>query len=124
VIVCTPQEVALLDARKALSMLKTVKIPCLGIIENMSYFVDPVTGNRSDIFGHGGAERWAAEAGIPFLGAVPLDMTIRQHGDLGNVRDNFLETSPSRAALMDLADRLLAQIDETQSPSGPVIEIV
>jgi ATP-binding protein involved in chromosome partitioning len=124
VIVCTPQEVALLDARKALSMLKTVKIPCLGIIENMSYFIDPVTGNRSDIFGHGGAEKWSADAGIPFLGAVPLDMSIRQHGDAGNVRENFQQNAPSRSSLLAVADQLLAQLQSSQSPAGPVIEVI
>ncbi len=114
----------MLDARKALSMLKTVKIPCLGIIENMSYFIDPVTGNRSDIFGHGGAEKWSADAGIPFLGAVPLDMSIRQHGDTGNVRENFQQNAPSRSSLLAVADQLLAQLQSSQSPAGPVIEVI
>jgi ATP-binding protein involved in chromosome partitioning len=124
VIVCTPQEVALLDARKALSMLRTVKIPCLGIIENMSYFIDPVTGNRSDIFGHGGAERWAADAGVPFLGGIPLDMSIRQHGDQGNVRDNFRAGASSRDSLLQVAEQLLLQLADREQAAGPTIEIV
>jgi ATP-binding protein involved in chromosome partitioning len=124
VIVCTPQEVALLDARKALAMLNTVKIPCLGVVENMSYFVDPRTGSRTDIFGHGGAQRWSEQAGVPFLGAVPLDIDLRIHGDNGQVRQNFAEDCPSRGALLAIADRLLAQLPQRSALAGPAIEVV
>ena len=124
VIVCTPQEVALLDARKALTMLGTVKIPCLGIIENMSYFIDPKSGNRTDIFGHGGAEEWSRQVGVPFLGAVPLDMSIRINGDAGHVRDNFKPTSPTREILLAIADKLLGQLAEEDAPAVPTIEVV
>jgi ATP-binding protein involved in chromosome partitioning len=124
VIVCTPQEVALLDARKALTMLGAVKIPCLGIIENMSYFIDPKSGNRTDIFGHGGAEEWARQAGVPFLGAVPLDMSIRINGDAGHVRDNFKPGSSSREILLGLADKLVAQVSANAAPPLPTIEIM
>lgn len=123
VIVCTPQEVALLDARKALSMLGTVKIPCLGVVENMSYFVDPVTGNRTEIFGHGGAEDWASQAGVPFLGAVPLDVSIRVHGDAGHMRKNFEAGGTSRECLLALGDRLLEQVNRLGGPAPPVIEV-
>lgn len=124
VIVCTPQEVALLDAKKALSMLGTVKIPCLGIVENMSYFIDPKTGNRTDIFGHGGAAEWAQSAGVPFLGAVPLDVSIRVHGDSGAVRDNFAPSATSRAALLAIADHLVAQLPKANATQGPTIEVI
>ncbi|HEY8593798.1 MAG TPA: Mrp/NBP35 family ATP-binding protein [Devosiaceae bacterium] len=83
VIVSTPQDLALIDARKAISMFKRLDIPILGIVENMSYFVAPDTGNRYDIFGHGGARSAAAELDVPFLGEVPLMMAIRENSDAG-----------------------------------------
>jgi ATP-binding protein involved in chromosome partitioning len=83
IIVSTPQDLALIDARKGLNMFKKVDVPVLGIIENMSYFLCPKCGERSDIFGHGGAEREAERLGVPFLGAVPLHMEIRTRSDAG-----------------------------------------
>jgi len=83
VIVSTPQDLALIDARKGLNMFRRVDVPVLGIIENMSYFLCPHCGERSDIFGHGGAEAEAARIGVPFLGAVPLHMEIREKSDAG-----------------------------------------
>jgi ATP-binding protein involved in chromosome partitioning len=83
VIVSTPQDLALIDARKGLAMFRKVDVPVLGIVENMSYFIAPDTGKRYDIFGHGGAEREAARLGVPFLGAVPLEMVIRETSDSG-----------------------------------------
>jgi ATP-binding protein involved in chromosome partitioning len=83
VIVSTPQDLALIDARKGLNMFRRVDVPVLGIVENMSYFVCPHCGERSDIFGHGGAEAEAARIGVPFLGAVPLHMEIREKSDAG-----------------------------------------
>ena len=83
VIVSTPQDIALLDARKGLAMFQKVDIPVLGIIENMSYFECPHCGGRSDIFSHGGARVEAEKLGIPFLGEIPLDIAIRQKSDEG-----------------------------------------
>jgi ATP-binding protein involved in chromosome partitioning len=83
IIVSTPQDLALIDARKGLNMFRKVDVPVLGIIENMSTFVCPKCGERSDIFGHGGAEREAEKLDIPFLGGVPLDMEIRIRSDEG-----------------------------------------
>ena len=83
VIVSTPQDIALLDARKGLNMFRRVDVPVLGIIENMSYFVAPDTGARYDIFGHGGAQAEAARIGVPFLGEVPLTIDIREKSDSG-----------------------------------------
>jgi ATP-binding protein involved in chromosome partitioning len=83
VIVSTPQDIALLDARKGLNMFRKVDVPVLGIVENMSYFRCPHCGERSDIFGHGGARREAERLGIEFLGEVPLDIVIRETSDEG-----------------------------------------
>ncbi|MDG4855887.1 MULTISPECIES: Mrp/NBP35 family ATP-binding protein [unclassified Mesorhizobium] len=83
VIVSTPQDLALIDARKGLNMFKKVDVPLLGIVENMSYFLAPDTGRRYDIFGHGGARREAERLGVTFLGEVPLEMGIRESSDAG-----------------------------------------
>jgi ATP-binding protein involved in chromosome partitioning len=83
VIVSTPQDIALLDARRGIKMFAQVKVPVLGIVENMSYFACPHCGERSDIFGHGGARAEAARTGAPFLGEVPLLLEIRETGDAG-----------------------------------------
>lgn len=83
VIVSTPQDLALIDARKGINMFKKVDVPILGLIENMSYFLCPSCGERSDIFGHGGAKDEAARIGVPFLGEVPLHMDIRENSDAG-----------------------------------------
>ncbi|WFP63126.1 Mrp/NBP35 family ATP-binding protein [Mesorhizobium sp. WSM4904] len=84
VIVSTPQDLALIDARKGLNMFKKVDVPLLGIVENMSYFLAPDTGKRYDIFGHGGARREAERLGVTFLGEVPLEMGIRESSDAGS----------------------------------------
>jgi len=83
VIVSTPQDLALIDARRGIAMFRRVNVPVLGIVENMSYFVCPHCGTRSDIFGHGGARHEAERLGVPFLGEVPLHMTIREKSDAG-----------------------------------------
>ena len=83
VIVSTPQDLALIDARKGINMFRKVEVPIIGIVENMSYFLCPSCGHRSDIFGHGGAEAEADRIGVPFLGGVPLHMDIRAQSDEG-----------------------------------------
>jgi ATP-binding protein involved in chromosome partitioning len=83
VIVSTPQDLALIDARRGISMFRRVNVPVLGIVENMSYFVCPQCGTRSDIFSHGGARHEAERLGVPFLGEVPLHMSIREKSDAG-----------------------------------------
>ena len=83
VIVTTPQDVALQDVAKGIAMFKQLEVPVIGVIENMSYFVCPKCGERSDIFGHGGAQHEAERQGVPFLGAVPLHMEIRETSDAG-----------------------------------------
>ena len=84
VIVSTPQDLALIDARRGIAMFRRVNVPVLGIVENMSTFVCPQCGTRSDIFGHGGARREAERLGVPFLGEVPLDIVIREKSDSGS----------------------------------------
>jgi len=83
VIVSTPQDLALIDARRGIAMFKRVNVPVLGIVENMSTFICPKCGARSDIFGHGGARHEAERLGVPFLGEVPLEMSIRETSDAG-----------------------------------------
>lgn len=83
VIVSTPQDLALIDARKGINMFNRVEVPILGIVENMSFFVCPKCGEQHDIFGNGGAEKEANKIGVPFLGAVPLHMDIRENSDAG-----------------------------------------
>jgi ATP-binding protein involved in chromosome partitioning len=93
VVVCTPQDVALLDAVKAIAMFRKVNIPLLGVVENMSYFVCPECGKQYDIFGHGGARRRAEEEKIPFLGEVPINVQVRVHGDAGKIAGNFEDSA-------------------------------
>jgi ATP-binding protein involved in chromosome partitioning len=83
VIISTPQDIALLDARKGLNMFRKVDVPVLGIIENMSYFSCPNCGHRSEIFGHGGARAESERLGVDFLGEIPLDLSIRETSDAG-----------------------------------------
>lgn len=83
VLVTTPQDVSVADVRRALRMFETVQIPVLGVVENMSYFVAPDTGNRYDIFGEGGGQKLAQQYGVPFLGAIPLGIDVREGGDRG-----------------------------------------
>ncbi|MCA9245157.1 MAG: Mrp/NBP35 family ATP-binding protein [Phycisphaerales bacterium] len=89
VVVCTPQDVALLDAVKALRMYQKLNVEPLGIVENMSYHLCPQCGHREDIFGHGGCEKAAAQLGVPFLGEIPLNVAIRRNGDAGDMFANF-----------------------------------
>jgi ATP-binding protein involved in chromosome partitioning len=105
-IVTTPQEVALIDARKAASMFAKVNVPVLGLIENMSYFLCPSDGVRYDIFGSGGGEREAARLGVPLLGQIPIDIPTREAGDRGAP---IVEVAPASAvgtAFLTVARRL------------------
>lgn len=99
VVVCTPQEVALLDAVKAIAMFNKVSIPILGMVENMSGFVCPDCNKRYDIFGRGGARDKAAELKVPFLGDVPLNINLRAQSDEGGLADAL--TEPTCHASMD-----------------------
>jgi ATP-binding protein involved in chromosome partitioning len=118
VIVCTPQEVALLDAVRAISMFRTVNIPILGMVENMSGFICPECGKRYDIFGSGGARAKAEELGVPFLGEVPLNMSIRTSGDAGRTLATLEDpiVAPYLAKIVAAIVRVLAQSAAAQPP--------
>ena len=125
VVVCTPQDVALLDATKAIAMFRKVNIPLLGMVENMSFFLCPDTQKRYDIFGTGGAKRTARELDIPFLGEVPLQIPIREHGDAGKTAANY-DDPASRPYLEAICERLVgnlaaAAVARPPMPSLPVL---
>ncbi len=106
VIVSTPQDIALLDARKAINMFRRVDVPVLGIVENMSYFACPHCGGRSEIFSHGGAKREAVKLGADFLGEVPLDMVIRETSDEGRPIVVSDPSSPHARVYREIADKV------------------
>jgi ATP-binding protein involved in chromosome partitioning len=106
VIVSTPQDVALLDARKAMSMFRKLGTPILGLVENMSSYLCPNCGHEAHLFGHGGTAAEAARQGLPFLGEVPLDLAIRLAGDAGKPVVAAAPDSPQAAAFQAIADRL------------------
>ncbi len=111
VIVSTPQDLALIDARKGLNMFRQVQVPVLGIIENMSYFICPSCGERSDIFGHGGAREEAQKIDTNFLGEIPLEMKIRETSDAGKPIVATDPDSPHARAYRDIAKAAWAQIE-------------
>ena len=110
VIVSTPQDLALVDARRGIAMFRRVSVPVLGIVENMSFFHCPQCGARSDIFGHGGARHEAERLGVPFLGEVPLHMTIREKSDLGLPVVATEPDGPHAKAYCDIAARVRDQL--------------
>ncbi|RYH12218.1 iron-sulfur cluster carrier protein ApbC [Tropicimonas sp. IMCC6043] len=116
VIVSTPQDLALIDARKGLKMFKKVDVPIFGIVENMSTFICPHCGKPSDIFGRGGAEEDAKRLGVPFLGAIPLHMSIREHSDAGTPvvmsEPDSLHAKHYRDIALKVATRLFPEEDE------------
>jgi len=110
VIVSTPQDLALIDARRGIAMFRRVNVPVLGIVENMSYYLCPQCGTRSDIFGHGGARQEAERLGVPFLGEVPLHMTIREKSDSGLPVVATEPDGPLAAVYRDIAAKVRDQI--------------
>ena len=124
VIVSTPQDLALLDARKGLNMFKRVEVPVLGIIENMSYFLCPNCGERSEIFTHGGAKRAALQMGVDFLGEVPLEMAIREGSDNGKPILVSEPKGPRSEIYHTIAKNLWAKVSDSNSqPINPQIII-
>ncbi len=122
VLVTTPQEVSLSDVRRAVKMFETVNVPVLGVIENMSYFIAPDTGNRYDIFGKGGGEKLADEYGLNFLGQVPLGMEVREGGDTGVPVVVSAPDSPQAAAFRRTAEEVARQISiEAMKPELTII---
>jgi ATP-binding protein involved in chromosome partitioning len=121
VIVSTPQDLALLDARRAIAMFQKVETPILGIIENMSYFLCPHCGERTDIFSHGGARRDAEAMGAPFLGEVPLDMAIRETSDSGRPVVGADPQGKHAAVYLGLAAKLKTLLETTVRRAPPII---
>jgi len=121
VIVSTPQDVALQDARKAIMMFRKVRVEVLGIVENMSYFQCPHCGQRSYIFSCGGAASTAAQYGVPFLGEVPLNILLREGGDTGKPVVAADLASPAAQALIQIAERVAAQVSIVNSRRASTI---
>jgi ATP-binding protein involved in chromosome partitioning len=149
VVVCTPQEVALLDAVRAVSMFRKLKVPILGMVENMSFFdiraylherAAPSVRDALDgaslfprpedekvyVFGQGGAKRQAEKLNVPFLGEVPLNVSLRERGDEGRIREAIDHGSPSRTWLLGVVEQLAAQISiqNLKAPKMPKLEIL
>ncbi len=126
VIVSTPQDIALLDARKGLNMFKQVEVPVLGIVENMSYFLCPHCGGRSEIFSHGGARQEAERLGTEFLGEVPLDLKIRETSDRGTPITVAEPDNPHAQVFRQMAARIWEKVAgegaERRTPPRIVIE--
>ncbi|MET3340405.1 ATP-binding protein involved in chromosome partitioning [Bradyrhizobium japonicum] len=110
VIVSTPQDLSLIDARRGLAMFRKVNVPVLGIVENMSYFQCPHCGTKSDIFGHGGARHEAEKLGVPFLGEIPLHMAIRATSDAGNPVVDSEPDGPHAAIYRAIAGQVRDQL--------------
>ncbi len=121
VIVSTPQDIALLDARKGLNMFRKVDVPVLGIVENMSYFLCPHCGQRSDIFSHGGARREAERLGVDFLGELPLDIAIRETSDGGRPIVVSDPASPHAKAYREIAERVWTKLAAAGRPAPRIV---
>ena len=123
VVVATPQDVALADVIRGVSMFKKLEVPVLGVVENMSYFLCPHCGERTDIFDHGGAQHMAQRLGVPFLGEIPLDVKIRLGGDTGLPVMITEPDSPLGAAFRNAAQNIAAQVSvmNVQSAQGELI---
>jgi ATP-binding protein involved in chromosome partitioning len=123
VIISTPQDIALLDARKGLNMFKKVDVPVFGIIENMSYFLCPSCGERSEIFGHGGAHETAKELNVDFLGNVPLHMEIRETSDAGTPITAIKADGEHAVIYKALAEKVQDKIEQSLASSGPAFVV-
>jgi ATP-binding protein involved in chromosome partitioning len=121
VIVSTPQDLALIDARKALAMFRRTEVPVLGIVENMSVFVCPHCGQASHIFGHGGARQVASQLGCDFLGEIPLVPSIRETSDAGTPVVATAPLSPEAQAFSAVAQRVAAKLEVQDTRSAPKI---
>ena len=121
VIVSTPQDLALIDARRGIAMFRRVNVPVLGIVENMSTFICPHCGARSDIFGHGGARREAERLGVPFLGEVPLAMDIRETSDAGAPVVATAPDGPHAAAFREIAARVRDGLKVESRPAPKIV---
>ena len=118
IVVSTPQDIALLDARRGVKMFERTRVPVLGLVENMSFFCCPNCGHRSEIFGHGGARAEADKLGIEFLGEIPLLLEIRSAADAGTPIVASAPQSDAARAYRDVAARLQAKLEGKQGPAG------
>jgi ATP-binding protein involved in chromosome partitioning len=125
VVVCTPQDVALLDATKAIAMFRKVNIPVLGMVENMSFFLCSKCGTRHDIFGSGGARRRAEDLGVPFLGEVPLDTQLRVLADEGRIAASF-DYPPAKSYLETISHTLVRNLSDghRRKPVLPTLPVL
>jgi ATP-binding protein involved in chromosome partitioning len=123
VIVTTPSDVSLEDARKAVHMFEQVRVPLLGMVENMSYLQCPHCNERIDVFSTGGGKRTASDMGVFFLGALPLDPNVRIGGDTGQPVATFGPEDKRAAAMYDLAALVISRAREASASSGPTITI-
>jgi ATP-binding protein involved in chromosome partitioning len=121
VIVSTPQDLALIDARRGIAMFRRVNVPVLGIVENMSMFICPQCGTRSDIFGHGGARREAERLGVPFLGEVPLDIAIREKSDSGTPVVATVPDGVHAKFYREIATRVRDGLRATSRPAPKIV---
>ncbi len=124
VIVTTPQEVSLIDARKALKMFNRVNVPVAGVVENMSYFIAPDTGQKYDIFGFGGGEKLSKELQVPFLGGIPIDSRIRIGGDKGVPIVFDLPDTEYSEIIMNISRNLAGQINLINLNASSKVEIL
>jgi ATP-binding protein involved in chromosome partitioning len=123
VLVTTPQDVALSDVAKALSMFERMNVPVIGLVENMSAFVCPHCGEATEIFGRGGGERFARDHGLELLGSVPIDVTVRQGGDAGIPAVAQREPGPAAEAMRHIARLVAARMSVRAESTGPVLTI-
>ena len=118
IVVSTPQDVAMADAKKGINMFKKVEVPILGIVENMSYFLCPHCDKRTEIFDHGGGKKTSRQFKIPFLGEIPLDTKVRVGGDTGKPISISDPDSPAAKAFKTLTDTIIQQVSTTKEDSG------
>jgi ATP-binding protein involved in chromosome partitioning len=124
IVVSTPSDVSLQDARKAIEMFRQMKVDLVGVVENMSYFICPNCHHETDIFSRGGVEKTASQFGVAFLGGIQLDADIRKAGDGGKPTVLEGEDSPHAKSLYDFARKVIARVDEIKSKEGEsVIQI-
>ncbi|MGD8326053.1 MAG: iron-sulfur cluster carrier protein ApbC [Sphingomonadales bacterium] len=123
VIVSTPQDIALIDARKGIAMFEKVGVPILGLVENMSSFTCPSCGDTSHIFGHGGAKETAEKRGAPFLGELPLHLSIREMSDAGTPVVANAENSPEAQAFLTVAQNMLEGLEKSGAKAAPKISM-
>lgn len=123
IVVTTPSEVSLEDARKAVLMFQQVRVEVLGIVENMSYMIAPQSKERIDVFGEGGGRRTAERMDVPFLGELPLDPEVRVGGDTGKPVALRGESDPAAKGFFEVARRVVERVAEVGAPKGPTISV-